>query len=121
MARFIYAALIIGIISFYQSYFGLNIFGIKINLALAGIIAASFFLKDIPETIFLIALSSFALKFSPQAEEGIIIFSSVLLGAVLIRKFLPWHNAINNVFLVFLSTLAFYLIGAYKLILSAVF
>jgi len=101
--------------------FGFSVFGIKPNLALAVIITASFFVENIWQGFLLVALAGLILKFAPGFENEILTLSLIGAGAILIRKYLPWHYFFSNLILIGLGTLIFYVILASNLITSIIF
>lgn len=110
----------VGLLSFLQS-FGFSIFGVKPNLALVAVIAASFFVANFWQGLLLIALAGLILKFAPGFEKEIMIFSLIGAGAVIIKNRLPWHQFLSNLTLIALGILIFYVILAPNLILSPIF
>lgn len=110
---------LIGLLSFLQA-FGFSIFDIKPNLALVGIIAASFFIANIYEGLLLTALAALILKFAPGFEKEILLFFLIGIGIIIIRNYLPWHNFLNVFILIISSTIIFYLIAP-NLIFTMIF
>ncbi len=120
MLKLFFLILIVGLLTFWQA-FGFSILAIKPNLALVAIIAALFFVDNLWQGIFLVALSALILKFVPSFEKEILIFSLIGVGTVAIKNRLPWHQFLSNIFLVVLGTLIFYLFIAPYLITSVIF
>lgn len=120
MKRSLILILFISAFSFIQ-FLNVSFFGVKPNFAIAAVVAASFFIFDVWEGVFLIALASFILKFSPYLDNEIFIFFIIGILVILTRKYLPWHHLINNLFLTFAYTLIFYLLLFPNLIVSMVF
>ena len=120
MLKVLFLILIVGLLTFWQTS-GFSILDIKPNLALVAIIAASFFIDNLWQGIFLVVLSALILKFVPGFEKEILIFSLIGVGAVLIKNRLPWRQFLANIFLVSLGTLIFYLFLAPRLIISVIF
>lgn len=120
MLKTVFLALFIALLTFSQA-FGFSVFGIKPNLALIAVIAASFFLSNIWEGFLLVALAALILKFAPGFQTEIFIFS--LIGAVIIiaKNYLPWHHFLAGIILIIFGTIAFYCLLAPHLILSFVF
>lgn len=112
--------LIIICFSFLQTV-DFSIFGVKPNLALVAVIAAAFFISDVWEGIFLTAIAVLILKFSPGFNVEILIFSLIAVASVIVKKYLPWHQIINLLFLIIVSTLLFYVFSAPALIISTLF
>jgi len=106
--RLLSLVLLICLLSFIQSL-GFSIFGVKLNLALAAVIAASFFVANLWEGLLLVVLAALILKFAPGFESEILIFSLIGAGAILIKKYLPWHYFFSNLILIILGTFIFYL------------
>ncbi len=118
--RLLSLILLVGLLSLIQS-FGFSIFGIKPNLSLVSVITASFFVANFWQGILLVALAALILKFAPGFGSEILIFSLIGVGAVLVKKYLPWHYFFGNLILIALGTLIFYLFLAPNLILSYIF
>jgi hypothetical protein len=107
--------------AFLQSFFGFSIFGVKPNLALVVVVAASFFVAGILEGFLLAALAALILKFAPAAGTEILAFSLIAAGAVIVKNHLPWRNFLNFLFLIIAGTLSFYFFLSPKLIVSFLF
>ena len=120
MTRLITLVLILISLTILQSW-GFSILGVKPNMALAALIASAFFIFNIWEGFFLIALAAFILKFSPAVDTSIVIFS--LIAAVLISaaKYLPWQSFFSNIILIALGTSIFYGLLARDLLMSLIF
>lgn len=116
--------LLTGFLTLLQS-FGFSVFGIKPNLALVSVITASFFIVNGQwseiKGFLLVALAALILKFAPGFRNEILTFSLIGLGAILVKKYLPWHSFFNNLILLAFGTLIFYLFLAPNLILSSIF
>lgn len=111
---------IVVLLSFIQA-FGFSIVGIKPNLALAAVIAASFFAASFWEALFLTGLAAFVLNFTPSLTKEIAVFFLLGVGAAFAGNRLPWRYFLNNLFLVAIGTLFFYLFLAPNLVVSVVF
>lgn len=111
---------IVVLLSFIQAW-GFSIFGIKPNLALAAVIAVSFFAASFWETLFLTSLAAFVLNFVPFLTKEIMVFFLIGIGAAFVGNRLPWRYFLNNFFLVGAGTMIFYLLLAPNLVISAVF
>lgn len=112
--------LLVGLLTFFQ-VLGFSVFGVKPNLALAVVIASSFFIASFWEGFLLVALAVLILKFSPGFTPEILVFALIGVGALIFKNYLPWRNFLNNLFLVIAGTFVFYLILSPNLILSAIF
>ncbi len=112
--------LLVGLLTFFQ-VLGFSVFGVKPNLALAVVIAASFFIASFWEGFLLVALAALILKFSPGFTPEILVFVLIGVSALIVKNYLPWRNFLNNLFLVVAGTFIFYLILSPNLILSAIF
>ncbi len=108
MIKFSILFLLIILLSGLQA-FGLSVFDTKPNLALVAVIAASFFVANVWQGLLLVALAAFILKFAPGFEQELLIFSLIGAAGVIIRNHLPWHHFLNNLFLIILGTLIFYI------------
>jgi len=111
---------IVGLLSFLQA-FSFSIFDIKPNLALTAVITASFFVANFWQGFLLIALAALILKFTPGFEKETLIFSLIGAGAVIVKNRLPWHYFLDNLILIALGTLVFYVILAPGLIFTIIF
>ncbi len=120
MRKLLVLFLIVGLLSFLQA-FGFSIFDIKPNLALTAVITASFFVANFWQGFLLIASAALILKFAPGFEKEILIFSLIGIGAIIIKNRLPWHYFLDNLILIALGMLVFYVILAPNLIFSVVF
>ncbi|MEK7168342.1 MAG: hypothetical protein AAB707_01355, partial [Patescibacteria group bacterium] len=118
--KFFTLILLVGLLTFFQ-VLGFSVFGVKPNLALAVVIAASFFIASFWEGFLLVVLAALILKFSPGFAMEILVFALIGTGAIIIKNYLPWRNFLNNLFLVAAGTFVFYLILSPDLILSAIF
>ncbi|MDP3014856.1 MAG: hypothetical protein Q8N28_00305 [bacterium] len=112
--------LLVGLLTFFQ-VLGFSVFGVKPNLALAVVVAASFFIASFWEGFLLVVLAVLILKFSPGFAPEILVFALIGVGALIVKNYLPWRNFLNNLFLVVAGTFIFYLILSPNLILSAIF
>ena len=101
--------------------FGFSLFGVKPNLALVGVVAASFFAGGILEIFLLSALAAFILKFAPAPGAELAIFFIVSLLAGLLGRYLPWRRSLNNLAVIFLSVFAFYALAGIKFVVSPFF
>lgn len=111
---------IVILLSFIQA-FGFSIFGIKPNLALAAIVAASFFAVSFWEALFLTGLAAFVLNFAPSLTKEISVFFLIGAGAAFIGKRLPWRYFWGNLFLIGVGTLIFYFLLEPNMIAFLVF
>jgi len=118
--KFFTLILLVGLLTFFQ-VLGFSVFGVKPNLALAVVIAASFFIASFWEGFLLVVLAALILKFSPGFAMEILVFALIGVGAIIIKNYLPWRNFLNNLFLVVAGAFIFYLILSPNLILSAIF
>ena len=118
--KFFTLILLVGLLTFFQ-VLGFSVFGVKPNLALAVVIAASFFIASFWEGFLLVALAALILKFSPGFTAEILVFALIGVGALIVKNYFPWRNFLNNLFLVVAGTFIFYLILSPDLILSAIF
>lgn len=119
--KFFFLAVIVSLSVFIQSWWGISVFGVKPNFALAAVIASSFFIFSFWEGFLLVALAALILKFSPGFAAEISIFSLIGAGAIIIKNYFPWQHFLSNLFLITAATLVFYLILAPNLILSEIF
>ncbi len=78
-------------------------------------------MENIWQGFLLVALASFILKFSPGFENELLLFSLIGFGAIVIKKYHPWHYFLSNLISVALATLIFYIFLGINLIISAVF
>jgi hypothetical protein len=120
MLKLFSLVLLIALLSLVQT-FGFSIFDIKPNLALVAVITASFFLPNFWQGFLLVVLAALILKFSSDINAEILTFSFISAGAIIIKKYLPWHNFLSLPFLLIIGTFIFYLFLAHNLILSAIF
>lgn len=118
--RFLIFGLTAVLLSFIQ-FLPISIFGVKPNVALAGLIVLFFFSKDVWQNVFLTALAAAVLKFSPQPAKEILVFLAVALAALLVKEYLPWHQFVSGLFLIISATLLFYLALYPKMVLSFTF
>ncbi len=118
--RLFFLVLLVSLLALLQSL-GFSLLGIKPDLALLAVIAASFFVEDLLEGLFLVALSALILKFSPGFGKEILLFSLIGAASVITRIYLPWRHFIVNLILIAAGTLTFYLVLAPNLILGGMF
>ena len=114
------AILLAAIGTFFQAY-GFSIDGIKPNLALISIAVGSLLVTRIEEGMLIVALTTGILKFAPSPGKDLMVFASIGVGIILLRKFLPWHNSINIIGIISLGTTAFYALLAPHLITQSLF
>ncbi len=120
MLKLLFTVLIAGLLASVQSM-GFSLLNVKPNLALLAVIAASFFIDNLFESLLLVALSAIILKFSPVFENEIIAISLIGAFLVIIQKYLPWRHFVGNLALITLGTFLFYAILAPNLIISTIF
>lgn len=118
--RLFFLVLLVSLLALLQSL-GFSLLGIKPDLALLAVIAASFFVEDLLEGLFLVALSALILKFSPDLGKEILIFSLIGAASVITRIYLPWRHFIVNLTLIAAGTFIFYLVLSPNLILGTIF
>lgn len=118
--RIVFFVLAVCLLSFVQA-FGFSIFGVKPDLALVAVVSASFFIVNVWQGLFLAALASLILKFSPGFEKEILFFFIIAAASVVLIKYLPARHFIGNVFLIAAATFILYLLAAADLIASFVF
>jgi len=112
--------LLVGALSFLQA-FGFSVFGVKPNLALAVLIAISFFIANLWEGFLLVLLAALILKFAPGFEKGILTFSLIAAAGLIVKKYLPWRYFLSNLILIGIGTFIFYLFLNPNLIISVIF
>ena len=120
MPRLFFLILLVAVLTLVQS-FNFSILGVKPNLSLIAVIAASFFIIDIWEGFLLTAISAFLLKFSPVLTRELIVFIGIAFVVVILRNYLPWRRFLNNLILVALATFAFYVFTAGDFLYSVLF
>ena len=112
--------LLVGSLSFLQSWADFLVFGVKPNLALVAVIGAAFFSTNVWESFLLVAVAAFILKSGPDLKE-ILMFSIIGAGAIIIKRYLSWYPILSNLVLVSLGTLIFYVTLARDLIMTPLF
>lgn len=118
--RFLILGLLLTLASVVQSFDG-TVFGVAPNLVLIVIVVSTLFLQDIGHKLFLVALASFFLKFSPVANFDIAAFFFVGLALIFIERLLPWHALVNGIFLMLCATSMLYLLIDRASIVSLMF
>lgn len=113
-------AVIIVVFGFIQ-FAGIEIFGVKPNFILAGLIAVIFFVSDIWQRIFLAVLASLLFKFSPEISNETIVFFMVGILAAIAANNLPARPFTGTLVLTAAGTLLIYLFLFATAIGSAVF
>lgn len=116
----IFFSLIAIVFSFLQ-FFEISLFGVHPNFAIVIISVISAFIHDIWEGIFIVSLSTFILKFSPYFNSEIMVFFILGILIMILSKYLPWNYFINTTFLIFSSSIIFYIFLAPTRIISIVF
>ncbi len=120
LSRFLIISCLVAVFSFFQAL-DISFIGVKPNFALIIIVVASFFIADIWEGVFLVAIASLILKFSPHLEKEILIFFATGVLIMVVGKYLPWHSIVSSLFLIAFYTLVFYLFLFPRFIFSVVF
>lgn len=119
MLKLFFLIILVGSLALLQAW-DFTILGVKPNFALPAVVAASFFVANIWESFLLVALSVFILKFAPGFESEIVLLGFIEFASVAGSKYLPWHNFLNNLFLVVAGTLIFYALLGKELLVSIV-
>ncbi len=86
-----------------------NIFDIKIDISLAALVAASFFLGFL-ELLFLVAAAVFFLNWQPVLSLDIAIFALIPVAAYFVRNTFPWQPWVSNLILIITGTILSYII-----------
>ncbi len=118
--KFFSLVLSVGILSLIQSY-SFSVFGVVPNLALAAVVAASFFVANFFEGFFLVLFASLILKFGSGFETGILTFALIGAAIVIAAKFIPWRYFAGNSIAIIIAVSLFYAFLNPGLILSLVF
>lgn len=111
MLRFVILLLFVFLASLIQTLW-LDTAGFAPNLVLVAIITSSFLVSDILEGILVSVAGAFFLKFGPGFEKEILLIFSIGAAASILKNYLPWQNYLNNIILIFLGTLIFYIFSA---------
>lgn len=90
----------------------LNIYGIKPNIVLAVLIAASFFLTNFLIYFSLILLAIITLLFQGGLQSEQLILGILASAAFLAEKKLHWWPILNNLVLIGMGTVIFYLLSS---------
>ncbi len=120
MIRLLILILVIGLLALFQTL-GFSIFGVKPNLALTAVVAASFFVVNIWEGLVLILLAALFLKFNAVFNLDILVFCLIGTAALIVKKYLVWQPLINCLILIGLASLGLYLFLSPSLIISGIF
>ena len=110
--KFLLVLLIILLAGLLQNTDFLTVAGVKPNLLLAVLIAASFFIEEAAIYILLVLISAILLKFNAGLEPESVAFALVALAGGLIGKRLSWLPIFNNLALVGAGTIIFYVLTA---------
>ena len=97
------------------------IFGVVPNFILVVIVMTALLLRDFWYSLFLLAVASFLLKFSPGAEREIVTFFLIGLVLVIGERKLPWHTLVNGIFLTACATTALYVFVDHMAVPSLMF
>lgn len=92
----------------------LNFFNIKPNLTLAVLITISFFMADWIGYLILVLLAGIFLRFQTGFDLINFAFAFIVLTLFSLVRKLPGQGLVNNIFLVFLGTVALYLIADFN-------
>lgn len=106
--NFLIISVLVAVLTIIQ-FFGIEIFGVKPNFALAGLITAMFFLS-FWEGIFVAAFASLVFKFSPEASYETAVFFGIGIAAALAARYFPWRQAVGVMISVVMGTVLLYLI-----------
>ncbi len=120
MPRLFFLTLLIAVLTLIQS-FNFSILGVKPNLSLIAVIAASFFIIDVWEGFLLSAIAAFLLKFSPALTKELIVFMGIAFVVIIVRNYFPWRRFLNNFILIALATFTFYVFMAGDFLYSVLF
>lgn len=106
ISRFSTSFLILVLALFLQIHLG-DLSGIWINFSLATLITVAFFL-DLFQLSFLILFAVLILNWQPAPSWELTVFSAVPLIVFMAKKLLPLQPWLNNIFMIFLGTILFY-------------
>ncbi len=110
--------ILVALAGFLQNTNLLNIGGVKPNIALAVLVTLAFFISTASVFLVLVVLALIALWFEPVVTLELIIFALLALGAFFLSQRLPGKSFVNNLILIGLLTLVFYLIADYRFIVG---
>ena len=99
----------------------LTVVGIKPNLILAVFVALSFLLKSFWSYFGFSLVGAIILRPLPSLSWDLMVIWLVLTGLFFLKKFLPWHDAVNFIVSAIAGTLAIYLLISPGFIISHYF
>lgn len=119
MKKLLWLAVGVGVLALAQAY-GVSIQGIKPNLALVGIAAASLIIQRIEERIMIVLGAVTLLKFSPTVGSDL--FALTVVGAMIAVgvRIMPWYGMVNMMVITSVGTVVMYLLTAPRLLVERV-
>lgn len=110
MKRFILAVGLLLLAGLIQNTGFFSVFGIKPNLMLAVLVAASFFAESFLIFLFLVAESLLFLRFGSGFQLELLVWTFLMSVVYFVGRVLPWRRSVNNLVLISVVTILFYLI-----------
>ncbi|MDO8466902.1 MAG: hypothetical protein Q7S83_02050 [bacterium] len=117
--RTILAATLVPLAGLLQNTGLFSVLGIKPNLLLAVLVAASFFVTSFPVFIFLVVESILFLRFESGFQLDLLIWVFLLAIFYFIGRVLPWRQSVNNLALAASAIIIFYLIADFGYLIGA--
>ncbi len=108
MKKFVLALTLIVVSGLIQNTGFFLAFGIKPNLLLAVLVAASFFMESFAAYLGLLAGALFFLRFESGFRPELLAFAVLAVSVFLVNRLLPWRQSVNNLVLAALFVILFY-------------
>ena len=108
LSKLFLLALALALAGFLQGTEAVRFFGLKPNLVLAFLIAASFVVGRVSRYLLLVAVGLSALRFTSPFALELALVGAIALLAFVLRVRLPGQAWVNNLTLLVLGTLLFY-------------
>ncbi len=108
MRKFLLALLLVVLAGLIQNTGLFLVFGVKPDLLLAVLVAASFFLESFWAHLLLLALSVLLLRFESGFRPELLVFAFLAASVFLVSRRLPWRRSVSNFILIVAGVVIFY-------------
>jgi hypothetical protein len=112
---------VIIVLAWLQIWQNFSFLGIKPNLMLIIALALPFFVQNIFDQFFLVALVLFLVKISPVANQEVIFLTIISVISIFLGRRMPGWYMVNHLFLVLISVFLWYIYFYYKYLFTAIF
>lgn len=106
--KFLVLALVAAMVGLLQSTELFAWHGVKLNIVLAFLVSASFFVRSFRSYALLVIVGMLALRFSHLFARELVVLALLLMISFIVSARLPGRPFINNLFLIAVTTSFFY-------------